>query len=222
VCQKLARAAAAAATTSLNLTTYNNNLQRWDAFLSWTTSHGASLTKLHLSVHDSSIRHLPCNNLLQLSLSRGSVQLCAGGSDLGVLHSCTALTRLEVYDSTLLDGGVAGLAGGVPPAVAQLQHLDMSLCRGPAGAQEMHQLQQALQDRMLPCLTSLTHLFVGQLDRRQPCVMRHISSMAGLQELSIERAGEGSIRYSVPCDCAEALLRPGHLSTVLTVAFVCV
>jgi hypothetical protein len=191
VCRKLARAAAAA--TSVDL--YSQ--QRYDGLLSWISTHGSSLTKLYLSVNDSSICQLPCPNLRQLDLSGFSVQLCAGGSSMGLLHSCTALTRLVLRKSTLLDGSAAGLAGGVPSAVAQLQHLDMVYPRGPEGAQEMHQLQQALQDRVFPCLTTLTYLSVRYAhEQLQPCVTRQISSMAGLQELSIERAGEGSIRYA--------------------------
>jgi hypothetical protein len=110
VCQKLAKAAAAA-TQSLKLDF--NSPQCTSAFLSWTNSHGSSLTRLHLSSSpDHTLIHeLPCPNLVKLNLYSYSVQLCAGSADLGLLHSCPALTKLVVSYCTLLDGAVGAPAG---------------------------------------------------------------------------------------------------------------
>jgi hypothetical protein len=108
--------------------------RRHSAFLGWASSSGSSLTSLHLSdMPDSTtIRQLPCPNLLELRLSLhlGSV-LCASSEGLGLLHSCTALTRLNLEFATLLDS-VGGLAPGVPPtAAAQLKHLELRCCELP-------------------------------------------------------------------------------------------
>jgi hypothetical protein len=121
VSQKLAKAAAAA-TQSVSLSCYDSPGQ-FDGFLAWTNSHGSSLTKLHLSdMPDSTvIRQLACPNLLELS--PGSVQLVSS-EHLGLLHSCTALKKLDVGEATLLDGDSDGLAEEVKAtAMPQLKFL---------------------------------------------------------------------------------------------------
>jgi hypothetical protein len=106
VCQKLARAAAAA-TQSVSVSCYCRP-QPLDAFLAWAraSSHGSLLTRLKFSFSDSPIRQLPCPQLLELQGISSSVQLCASSEGMGLLRSCTALTSLQLDSSTLLDGDV--------------------------------------------------------------------------------------------------------------------
>jgi hypothetical protein len=178
VCRKLARAAAAA-TTSVEL----KASQRCDAFLSWTTSHGKSLTTLHLTTLDSSTRDLLCPNLLDLSLHGGHAQLCAGSEGVGLLHSCTALTKLSTANSLLLDSSEDVSALVVPAAVAKLQHLNLDLfldedfCQvldGSAGGE----LAQAIEERLMPHLTALTHLTLDLNDvyssKLRSCFLQHM------------------------------------------------
>jgi hypothetical protein len=126
VCRKLARAAAAA-TQSLDLVF--NRPQRHDAFLGWTERHGSSLTSLHLesSPDHTPIRQLPCAKLVELLLNDWSVQLCASSEHLGLLHSCTALTKLVLECVELLDDGLEGPAGAAPAETARLQHFSVTL-----------------------------------------------------------------------------------------------
>jgi hypothetical protein len=192
VCRKLARAAASA-TTSVELTAS----QRCAAFLShWVSSYGSSLTRLHLSADDSSIRDLPCPALLELSLHGGHVQLCAGNEGVGLLHSCTALTRLSLLYPTLLDDGVLMPARGVPSAVAQLRHLALQYA-GPAAPDGESKLAQALQHRLLPHLTALTCFQLknkyGCSGHLVSCFLQHVSTMNRLQRLLVWNAGEGSV-----------------------------
>jgi hypothetical protein len=125
VCQKLARAAAAA-TQFLDLDFEDHPVQH-GAFLDWTGSHGSFLTRLELYTDPdySPIRQLPCSNLLELRLS-GSAQLGASSEGLGLLHSCTALTYLEWDEIGLLDGVADSAAPAVPSGVAQLRHLTLT------------------------------------------------------------------------------------------------
>jgi hypothetical protein len=125
--------------------------------------------------------------LVKLELTYGSAQLCAGSEGLGLLHSCTALTRLYMEGSTLLDDGVGGPAGAAPAATARLQSLrlwDCGLAREGTA--------QALEQRLFPHLTSLTCLDVSGDYKSEllSCFPPHISSMASLQELRWTEAGE--------------------------------
>jgi hypothetical protein len=210
VCQKLAKAAAAA-TTSVTLQLYSDSSQRHNSFLSYTRSYGSSLTRLHLSSSPdhAPIRQLPCPHLLELELNFCSVQLCAGSEGLGLLHSCPALTRLVLRAPTLLDGSVAGPAGAAPSAVAQLQSFALEGCDRPGEADHDSRAAQALQDRLLPHLTSLTHLSIQAASTSvdqylntvgaslpnepvQSCFLQHISSMVRLKQLSMKHGnGEG-------------------------------
>lgn len=72
-CQKLSRAATAA-TQSLQHELAGTP-QHLAAFLGWTSSHGSLLTTLFLwsMPNDSSIRQLPCPNLVELQLANCSV-----------------------------------------------------------------------------------------------------------------------------------------------------
>jgi hypothetical protein len=183
--QKLARAAPAA-TQSLDLD-FEDSPTNHDAFLDWTMSHGGYLTRLYLhsvSSH-SPIRQLPCPNLLELHLDEASVQLCASREHLGLLHSCTALTQLCLIYPTLLDGDVEGPAGAAPAAAARLQRFvldaDQPFTIQFAEANEHGKLWEALHDRLIPQLTSLTELAVG--GRLQSCCTEHISTLVGLQKL---------------------------------------
>jgi hypothetical protein len=103
---------------------------------------------------------------------------------LGLLHSCTALTKLDVGEATLLDGDLDGLAAAAPTAVARLQHLELYgvKCAGT----------QALKQRLFPHLTSLTRLDVGGDYESEllTCFPPHISSMVSLQKVTLDEAGE--------------------------------
>jgi hypothetical protein len=190
VCQKLARAAAAAAAATQSFRLYLAGSPRYDAFLGWASSHGSSLTRLELLSSDSPIRELPCPNLLELQLYEASV--CAGSAGLGLLHSCTALTRLVLERASLLDG-VGGLSAAVPTAAAaRLKHLDLQDCQMPEGSEEAGRVARALQDRLFPLLSCLTQLKLdgGHRDNGlQSCFLRHISTLASLQELFLDNTG---------------------------------
>jgi hypothetical protein len=78
----------------------------------------------------------------------------------------------------------------VPPtAAARLQHLTLACCLLP---KRDGGVAQARQDRLFSCLSCLTHL---QLDGDsndnglQSCCLRHVSTLASLQELALERTG---------------------------------
>jgi hypothetical protein len=191
VCRKLARAAAAA-TTSVSFVCQGRP-QRLDDFLTWSSSHGSSLTRLHLQFSNTPIRQLHCcPNLVELHLQHFTVQLCAGSEHLGLLHSCTALTSLRLEEATLLDGGVGdGPAGAAPAAAAAAQLQQLELTGQQLGGPDQHgRLTQALHDRLIPHLTSLTELALG--GRLQACCTEHISTMVGLRKLSLKQ-GEGSV-----------------------------
>jgi hypothetical protein len=165
------------------------------SFLSWTSSHGSSLTHLNMySSYSRTIRQLPCPNLRELSLMRGSVQLCAGSEGPGLLHSCPALTKLVVSSCALLDGGVPGPAWEAPAAVARLQCLSLGSYVLSGGSKGARKVAQAFQERLLPHLTSLTrlHLSKGQDRRRaiRSCFLQHISTIVQLQKLSLWGGGE--------------------------------
>jgi hypothetical protein len=66
---------------------------------------------------------------------------------------------------------------------ACLKHLTL-------GTREPEQ-SAALEGRVLPHLTSLTHLALSLVDNPGSCFLRHISTMTGLEGLHI--AGEGSL-----------------------------
>jgi hypothetical protein len=123
---------------------------------------------------------------VELEIMQCGVQLCAGSEHFGLLHSCTALTKLELCCATLLD--VAQPGSRAPAAVAQLKQLLLE-CQLPWGqGQSGEQVVQALRDRLAPHLTSLTCLMaIGDL---LACLTPHVSTMNSLQTLSIERTGE--------------------------------
>lgn len=123
VWQKLARAAAAA-TQSQDTPCSHYRPERYNLALNWINSHGSSLTRLIIGsdTSDSPICQLPCPNLLELQLAC-SLQLCAGSRELVLLHSCTKLTRLELFGPTIFEEEVVWPAGGMPAAVAQLKNL---------------------------------------------------------------------------------------------------
>jgi hypothetical protein len=181
LCRKLARAAAAA-TQSLELEF--SSPQQHDAFVAWTSSHGSTLTQLKLS-SDSPIRQLPCPHLLELQLDECSGQLCASSDHVGLLHSCTALTKLILERPTVLDGETDVPDGAAPAAMAQLQSLRLFACRAYEGT------AQALEQRLFPHLTSLTRLDVGGSESELlSCFLDHISTMTSLQQLIFATPGE--------------------------------
>jgi hypothetical protein len=198
VCKKLARAAAAAAPPDELDLEFEDSPQRLDAFLTcWSSAHGSSLTKLHLSAtrclassHSNPIRQLPCPNLLELKLVDCRVQLCASSEGPGLLHTCTALTALILNDPILLDGDVDAPAGAVPAAaVARLQHLELTQPQA-AGPEGQGSGAEVPLDILLPHLTSLTCLSFWTYYRRS-CFLQHISTLVGLEKLFLGSAGEG-------------------------------
>jgi hypothetical protein len=214
VSQKLARAAAAA-TTSLDL--FRPQL---DAFLPWSSSYATSLTSLRLEgtleddTFDPSIQQLPCPNLVELELSKCAVQLCASSQHLGLLHCCTALTRLELRFVNILDGSLDGPAGAAPGAVAQLQRLQLHICKLFAGQAKA---AQALREQLLPQLTCLTDLDITSYylagDPLFLLVLPHFSTLVRLQKLSFH-AGEGLSQASTArvCYLSSLLLRRARVS----------
>jgi hypothetical protein len=198
VCHKLSRAAAAA-TQSLELNfgfLTDERPQLHAAFLSWTSSHGSSLTRLVLrsACSHSGIRELACPHLLELNLTTCRVQLGASSEGLGLLHSCTALTQLVLMFPVLLDGVGDAPAAAAPAAVAKLPRLILILRSRNSIASEA---VQALEARVVPHLTSLTHLRVKGFpsSRKTPSKQasfftKHSSTMVNLRLLSLESAGE--------------------------------
>jgi hypothetical protein len=107
------------------------------------------------------------------------LQLGASKSAVGILHSCTSLTKLVIDILGALDWheDPAGSPAHTT-AAAQLQHLQLQMSDFP----EMDEV--AWSARVVPYLTGLTHLQLA----RGPAFERlaaHISSMVKLQELSI-------------------------------------
>jgi hypothetical protein len=199
VCQKLRRAAAAA-TQAVTVWPQASNPERANNFLSWASSYGSSLTALDLNFgsrgRSSSIRQLAaCPNLVQLSLAECSVQLCAGSGNMGLLHSCTALTALALSSMMLLDVGLDEPAVGMAAPVARLQSLELKRCDLPDGPEGPQQAAEVLRDRLVPHLTSLTHLVLlfAEGGVLCPALMQHLSSLVRLEQLSLQGAvGEGS------------------------------
>jgi hypothetical protein len=193
VCRKLARAAAAA-TQSLELyLDCDHSPTNHDAFLSWTNRHGSSLTSLHLEsiIENSPIRQLACPNLLQLSVTDCTVQLCASSEGLGLLHSCTALTKLKLTRPKLLAGGVLAPAGLVPSAVARLHSFTMTGCvELPGEPEDRHSFAQTVIQMLVPHLSSLTHLHLFGDSELPSCFKPHISTVVRLQQLSLQWIGE--------------------------------
>lgn len=195
MCQKLRRAAAAA-TQAVTVWFPESNPERVNAFLSWTNSYGSSLTALELSCGGSIRQLAACPNLMHLTLVGCSAQLCAGSEDMGLLHSCTALTALALSSVTLLDGGLDKPAARMAAApVARLQSLELQSCDMSDGPKGPQQAAQVLRDHLVPHLASLTRLQLHFPDGslRRSALMQHLSTMVKLEQLSLQRAlGEGS------------------------------
>lgn len=209
VCQKLRRAAAAA-TQEVHVWAPDSAPQRANDFLSWTSSYGSSLTALHLDfgVRGGSVRQLAaCPNLVQLKLVGCSVQLGAGSGDMGLLHSCTALTHLVLSNVTLLDVGLDKPAAGMAAApVARLQSLALRSCDLPDGPEGPQQTAQVLRECLVPHLASLTH-FELHFSLLYSALMHHLSTMVRLEQLSLRGAGESEHPYRVSAQ-ARFFLKP--------------
>jgi hypothetical protein len=98
---------------------------------------------------------------------------------------------------TLLDGEVDAPVAGVPSAVAQLQHLELTMFYAPQGSaweKNARMLAQVLQDRLTPHLASLTCLSVsagGSSKELGSAFNQHISTMIKLKQLHLSgTAGE--------------------------------
>jgi hypothetical protein len=206
VCCKLARAAAAAATQSLELD-LQSSPESFDAFLNWLglNSSGRSLTRLVLSSNYShlSICELPCPNLAELQLSMDatscSVQLSASSRHPGLLHSCTSLTKLSLSNVALLDAATdrpAPAGDRCPPAAAaQLQHLQLAACSARQSCSLRPNKPHTLDDRLLHHLTALTCLEVDFGEHEKSALLRTwfpatISTMVRLQRLQLLETGE--------------------------------
>jgi hypothetical protein len=203
-------------------------MQRQSSLFRWISSHGSSLTRLELIATPNCIRlrQLACPNLQELVLTRvercPSVQLWPGSKWPGLLHSCTALTRLKLGSPSLLllDDGVSGAAAGVSAASAQLQEFAIDLpCRLPRGSRTEHKVAQAL-DQLLPYLTSLTcldlgdsyaHHLGGQMLRSG--LVQRISTLVRLNRLQLHAQGEGCSQPGCVhmAGCAGAQCCAGHL-----------
>jgi hypothetical protein len=232
VCRKLARAAAAA-TQSLRVSTVDRP-QRHTNVLAWAGSHGSSLTSMCLfsDLYNSPIRQLPCPNLRELNLSECRVQLCASSEHSGLLHSCTALTKLVLRYPTLLAGGVPAPAGVVPSAVARLHSLTL-YARPSQAALDLPgepEAARATVQMLAPHLTSLTHLYLFG-DRESPsCFKPHISTLVRLQQLSLRWIGERTataqvhaclLRCKLACICINAYGCGGCVTLTTAVANSC-
>jgi hypothetical protein len=123
------------------------------------------------------------------------VQLGPSSQGPGLLHSCTALTRLEVASWMLLDRKTD--APVVPLRVAKLKHLELCFevysddddaqaeIEDMPESRRRRDMGQALEKWVAPHLTSLTHLTLGG-DASSSHL--HLSNMLGLQEF--DHAGE--------------------------------
>jgi hypothetical protein len=210
VCRKLARAAAAA-TQSLDL--FFNSPERHDAFLGWTANHGSSLTHLRLFADPdhTPVRQLPCPNLLQLELVSCCVQLCASSEGMGLLHSCTALTHLDICfarSDSLLDGLPDVRFGGVP----QLKHLALTLDLW-AQLEAATLVDKALERIFGAHIASLEHLDLhctceGPSLPAPSCFLQHISTLVKLEEGVLHGAGERQAACALACS-RQQLVSPG-------------
>jgi hypothetical protein len=109
----------------------------------------------------------------------------------------------------LLDRKTDAPAGAAPLRVAQLQHLDLDLgsCTGQGddlasmeySFEARRDMGDALEDWVVPHLTSLTYLNLGFIP---PACNLHVSNMLGLQELRFER-GEARHRGGSPAHFAK-------------------
>lgn len=205
VCQTLGRAAAAA-TRSLDVN-LRGSPQLHDAFLGWARRYGSSLTRLELASGRShtSIWELACPNLLELRLVECSVQLGVSNQGVGLLHSCPALTRLELSKISLLDGLDLTTVSQPPAAVAQLQSLRLACVYEPA-AKMGHRVWQAAQHRILPHLPCLTYLGLVCPDAGSAALcwsfLAQVSTMHDLRQLAIDdAAGEAAQAARTDCNC---------------------
>jgi hypothetical protein len=147
-------AAAVAATESLSIGMSPGQIPpyRTEQVLQMLSHCGHHLTALELcEPHgDWSLRQLPCPNLLELTLTSGSVQLGAADGYPGVVQGCTKLTRLELRWNNM------GLPeGAVLDSLSRLVHLH-HLVMMPHRRDGYK--WRGLSETTLPSLQHLTHL----------------------------------------------------------------
>jgi len=172
----LYRAAAAAATQEVMLS--GGSTQRFMGLQQWMLHHGHHITSVQLSASNATLTELPCPNLRSLKLVFTTVQLGASSTQLGVLHRCTRLTKLQVNSCLYTDGqnGLAALS-----ALVCLQHLELHISYNNGAHCQM-------PSTVFQHLQQLTYIDV--LDRQPQFLntrtLEHISCLVNLQELRIE------------------------------------
>jgi len=146
------------------------------ALCQWMTLHGRHLTSLQLSFSGGTLTQLPCPNLRELDLGYMQVQLSASSTQLGVLHSCTRLTKLTLVYCRLTDGqsSLAALS------LVGLQHLTID------GVDSGSFDDSCMPSTVLQHLTQLTHLSLDSVDQLLNAdSLQQTSCLVNLQELNI-------------------------------------
>ena len=194
-------AAAVAATQDIQLSGHHVN-----SGLQWLPHYGQHVTCLELSQISQPLLQLPCPNLLQLSLTKCSVQLgpAADGTP-GVIQGCTKLTRLE-----LLCNIIEAPEGVELDSLSSLVHLEHLVMRPKTYPDLQSYSIAGLSSATLPRLTYLTHFTARSMSIQN---LDQLGGLTNLQELYLS-VHDGSIAIgprSVPGLVFPAMLRKVEL-----------
>lgn len=176
VSQKLYRAAAAA-NEQLEVQ-LQGSAQRSQAVVQWLQHNGQHVTSLELHGVAAELTELPCQQLRQLVVWCGRVQLGRCSSHPGVLHSCNGLTSLMLFFCEVVDGpkGLSALS-----AVPALQVLSVSAACSRSD-RPLH-----MPGTILQMLTQLKRLDLSGHINVTAESLQHISALQHLQVLNLTR-----------------------------------
>jgi hypothetical protein len=164
---------------SLTLTQIN---WQTEAVTHWHSIYGKHLTSL---VYDGPadpwplLQQVPCQNLLELKLSRCNVQVGAtADGQPGVIQGCPKLTRLEFYCSLIeaLEGGLIDSLS----SLVDLQHLSLRGLKQIDDNNVTDYTVGGLSDVTLPRLKHLTHLTMHGINDHNLLQLQHLSSLKWL------------------------------------------
>lgn len=154
--------------------------------LSWLKSYGSGITSIKLQpaivTRPMALLELPsCAGLLSLLLTDALVQLTAGSQQLGVLHSCQALTSLKLLNCNVLDTSaqLAGLS-----VLKDLQELRVVWDAGCT--RRFEQPLSLLPGSLLSQLVKLTCIDLSSPMRFAH--LQHLTCLTGLQSCRVTLA----------------------------------